>query len=143
MNSPVDDLIRQAIEAGKSGDKESAKKLLSQVVRQDPKNARAWYLLSQVIDEEVQRIYCLEKASELDPENLRVVQRFERIKKDTSLPQSQPIPPPQPAKKPPPDQKKKTTWILIGIVSIILICVLCVSASVVADNLGLLESTLR
>jgi hypothetical protein len=89
MNSPVDDLIQQAIEAGKAGDKEGAKRLLSQVVRQDPQNARAWYLLSQTVDTTEQAIYCVEKVLEIDPINELAIKRLRSLKGEAIQPQQE------------------------------------------------------
>jgi len=79
MNSTVQELIQNAIKAGQSGDKPGAKMLLSQAVKQEPGNARAWYLLSQAVDEIDQAIYCLEQAIKLQP-NPQIQNRLDKLK---------------------------------------------------------------
>lgn len=78
--STVDELIQQAITQAKAGNKLEAKKILSQVVKQEPQNAHAWYLLSHVVDEQEQAEYCLEKVVAIQPENARAKNRLAQIK---------------------------------------------------------------
>ena len=136
MNGTTDELIQQAFEAGKAGDKESAKKLLSQVVKQDPQNARAWYLLSQVVDKDEQATYCLEKALEANPDNIRVAQRLQQIRTERDGP-----PEAKKLQQRPPKEKKKPNLVLIGIASVAVLCILCVVGSLVLNALGLLGSS--
>jgi len=49
-----------------SGKKAEAKALLSDAVRQDPKNARVWYLLSQASDSKELANYYIDKALVMD-----------------------------------------------------------------------------
>ena len=60
----------------KAGDKEAAKNLLTRIIKQDPNNARAWYLLSQAVDQKEYAIYCLEQVQKLYPDNEKVKQRL-------------------------------------------------------------------
>jgi Flp pilus assembly protein TadD len=59
MNTSSTELIEQAITEAKSGNKAEAKKILAKVVRLEPGNARAWDLLSRVLEDKEQIIYCL------------------------------------------------------------------------------------
>jgi endonuclease YncB( thermonuclease family) len=79
-NQTSERLVEKAISASKAGDKPAAREILSQVVREEPENARAWYLLSQVVEEPAQAISCLEKALSLAPDNERVKQRLESLR---------------------------------------------------------------
>ncbi len=80
---------QQAIDAYRSGDKVTARRILSQVVRQEPGNARAWYLLSQVVDQSDQAVFCLKKVLEIDPSNGQALERLERLQP----PPARPVPP--------------------------------------------------
>ena len=62
---------RHAIESAKAGNREQAKSLLAQKLKQEPNNARIQYLLSQVLEERKQAKYCLERALEIQPDNDR------------------------------------------------------------------------
>lgn len=75
----IDDLIQQAITQAKAGDRPQARKILAQVVKQAPGSARAWYLLSQVVDSPQQAEYCLKKVLEIDPANARARQRLQAL----------------------------------------------------------------
>jgi len=108
-------LIQQSIEQGKIGNKTEARRILAQVVQQEPKNARAWYLLSQVVEKQDQAVYCLNKVLEIDPQNQQAAERLRQNKMTTS-PQAEeaqvpaaPTPPPvQPSTAVKP--KRKTQW---------------------------------
>lgn len=67
--SSVDEVIHNATILLRAGNKSEAKKVLSQIAKQDHKNAQVWYLLSQVADNQEQAVYCLNKVLELDPHN--------------------------------------------------------------------------
>jgi len=71
--------IRQAIDLAKSGKRPEARQILSQVVRLEPQNARAWYLLSQVEEIKEQSIYCLEQVLKIQPDNSQALERLRRL----------------------------------------------------------------
>jgi len=73
-------LIQQAVSETRSGKKADARRDLARAVRLEPGNARAWYLLSQLVTDPEQAIYCLERVLELLPENPRAVERLEQLK---------------------------------------------------------------
>jgi hypothetical protein len=81
-------LIQQAIDIGNTGNKQEARRILAQVVQQEPKNARAWYLLSQLVDKQDQVIYCLNKVLDIEPNNQKAAERLQRYKIET-IPQAQ------------------------------------------------------
>lgn len=76
----TEDLIQQALTEAKKGNKEGSKKILSQIVNQEPKNVRAWYLLSQVIDDKEQKIFCLQKILIIQPENQQIKELLAQLK---------------------------------------------------------------
>lgn len=61
--------FQEAISAAKKGDRGKARELLIRLVRSDPKNPEYWVWLSSVADTKKDKIACLEKALELDPQN--------------------------------------------------------------------------
>jgi hypothetical protein len=141
MNSPTDDLIQQAVNAGTDGDYNSARKLLTQVVKEDPKNARAWYLLSQVVDKKEHSIYCLEKALEIDPDNLQVSQRLRQLKSDTKEPLPEDIPVARKAPQEPRElPKSKSSLILISGIAIIGIIIIIGLVLIGLKAIGVFES---
>jgi hypothetical protein len=84
MNTSIESQIQQAISEVKSGNKDAARKILSKVVVQEPNNARAWYLLSQVVDKPERAIYCLERVLKFEPNNVQAKGRLQNL--ITSLP---------------------------------------------------------
>ena len=61
--------LQTAIAAVHSGDKETAQRLLAQVIRDDPQNATAWLWMSSVTDSDEHRRYCLEQVLTINPHN--------------------------------------------------------------------------
>lgn len=80
MEEFTEQKIQEAIQAARSGDKETARKILSQVVRSEPNNARAWYLLSQVIEDDEKAVFCLEQVLKIDPNNTQARERLEKYR---------------------------------------------------------------
>lgn len=65
-----DMMFQDAVEALRRGDKARAKDLLTRLLKEDQKNATYWVWMSGAVDSEKERIYCLQTASKLDPENV-------------------------------------------------------------------------
>jgi len=61
------DLLQQGITAAKAGQKETARRLLTQVVEQDENNIMAWLWLSGVVESLDDKQVCLENVLTLDP----------------------------------------------------------------------------
>jgi tetratricopeptide (TPR) repeat protein len=65
----ADDMFQDAVEALKRGDKARAKELLTLLLKADQNNATYWTWMSAVVDSPKERVYCLQTALKLDPEN--------------------------------------------------------------------------
>jgi hypothetical protein len=61
--------LQQAIVATRAGQIEVAQSLLMQLIREEPEDANAWFLLSYLVDSPDRQILYLQKTLELDPEN--------------------------------------------------------------------------
>ncbi|WP_322798285.1 tetratricopeptide repeat protein [Thermoflexus sp.] len=59
--------LREAIELVKKGDKISARQMLVEILRADPKNELAWLWLSVCVDDMEQKKYCLKRALSINP----------------------------------------------------------------------------
>ena len=59
----------KGITALKNGDKSKARSLLSLAVKDNPKDEKAWLALAAASEHREQRVYCLQKALSLNPEN--------------------------------------------------------------------------
>ena len=62
-------MFQDAVEALRRGDKPRAKELLTNLLKTDQNNATYWVWLSAAVDNAKERIYCLQTAFKLDPEN--------------------------------------------------------------------------
>jgi len=128
----TNELIQQAIEAGQRGDRAAAKQLLSNVVKQDPRNARAWYLLSQVEDVDHQAIYCLQRVLELQPDNKQVRARLQRLQEklpppiQAASPESIPVAIPSVGTSPKAGTKLPTKQMVNALIGFLSMCVVCV-----------------
>jgi tetratricopeptide (TPR) repeat protein len=63
-------LLKQAIQAIRSGKNVQGRDLLAQVLRQTPQDPEAWLWMSAVVRSEKERIYCLQQVLKYDPGNL-------------------------------------------------------------------------
>jgi tetratricopeptide (TPR) repeat protein len=68
-NHTNDTMFQDAVDALRRGDKSRAKELLTQLLKTDQNNPTYWVWLSASVDNAKERIYCLQTALKLDPEN--------------------------------------------------------------------------
>jgi len=69
MAETVDTMLEQAIEALRQYDKAGAKDILTRLIKANQANATYWIWMSAAVDTLKERIYCLETALKLDPDN--------------------------------------------------------------------------
>lgn len=65
-----DTIFQDALDALRRGEKPRAKELLTLLLKTDQNNATYWIWLSAAVDAQKERIYCLQTALKLDPENV-------------------------------------------------------------------------
>ena len=68
--------IEEAIQSIQSGDRETGKRLLAQVLQASPQNVQAWLSMSDLVDSQEQRRDCLLQVLALDPGNERAKARL-------------------------------------------------------------------
>ncbi len=66
---PDDGMFQDAVDALRRGDRARAKELLTLLLKNDQNNATYWVWMSASVDNTKERIYCLQAALKLDPEN--------------------------------------------------------------------------
>ena len=66
---PDDTMFQDAVDALRRGDKPRAKELITLLLKTDQNNPTYWVWLSAAVDNSKERIYCLQTALKLDPEN--------------------------------------------------------------------------
>ena len=117
--------IQAALEFLKAGKRQEAQAILIPIVRADPENAEAWYLLGFAVGDPEKRRYSFEQVLRIDPSNQAAQKQIARLVKAspgvTSI--AQPAVSDQPAPK-----KKPGSTLLAGIagVALLLVCVIAV-----------------
>src|SRR4030095_4143139 len=64
-----DEVFQEAVEALRAGNKSKARELLTDLIKTNQNNATYWIGLSAAMDSAKERVYCLQTAFKLDPEN--------------------------------------------------------------------------
>ncbi|MEX1248667.1 MAG: hypothetical protein WEA61_09300 [Anaerolineales bacterium] len=86
----------------RAGQTDKARKFLVELLRREPENAQAWYLLSYTLDDPQRRQYALLQAVQIDPEFLLARKRLAKLRGDqieeeapaVSPPAAPPVPAP-------------------------------------------------
>ncbi len=68
-DKPEDTMFQDAVDALRRGDRPRAKEVLTLLLKTDQSNPTYWIWLSASVDNTRERIYCLQTALKLDPEN--------------------------------------------------------------------------
>ncbi len=126
------ELIDKAITEAKTGNKAGAKKILAQVVKNEPGNARAWDLLSRVVEDKDQIIYCLNQVLKISPDNPQAKARLQKL-------QGQPTfqPPVQAKAKQKSGMRKIITYVTAGVLGF---CILLAGSCFGLNALGLIST---
>src|SRR5688572_5170922 len=66
---PDNTMFQDAVDALRRGDRARAKDLFTGLLKEDQNNVTYWVWLSAAVDNTKERIYCLQTALKLDPEN--------------------------------------------------------------------------
>src|SRR4030067_2897237 len=64
-----DNMFQEAVDALRRGDRTRAKEQLTLLLKSEQTNVTYWIWLSAAVDSPKERIYCLQTALKLDPEN--------------------------------------------------------------------------
>ena len=64
-----DTMFQEAFKALREKDRAKARDLLTQLLKTDQNNVQYWIWLSAAVETTKERIYCLQTALQLDPEN--------------------------------------------------------------------------
>lgn len=92
MNSEVE--LQKAKLAYQQGDRTTARSILAAVVKNDPSNSQAWFMLSFMVDKTEQVVHCLNQAIKFDPMNSQIRERLAQFQT-----QNKPVVPVQPAQQ--------------------------------------------
>jgi len=69
MADEVDTMFEEAVKALRQGDRPRAKELLTRLIKTDQNNVNYWIWMSAAVETTKERIYCLQTALRVDPEN--------------------------------------------------------------------------
>lgn len=146
MNQEVK--LNEAIAAIKSGDKKTGGSILSQLLKENPKNERAWLWLYKCVDTPEKKRYCLKKAIEINPNNQKAKEVLEKLLAKDELYTGSIIIEETKQKEEQVVEKQKTSssidkvinyifgnkLILIGIPTILVFSILCGFISLILNN---------
>src|SRR5512135_1783714 len=65
----VDTMFEDAVDALRQGERARGKEILTRLLKADQNNPNYWIWMSAAVDTAKERIYCLETALKLDPQN--------------------------------------------------------------------------
>lgn len=111
MDRRTERSIKKALDLIKNGQHAKARPILTNILKQDPNQAEAWFLLSYAVPERGRRIYALRQALNANPDFTRAEERLSKL---TGQPPSTPSRPQQPSDRPaapafiPPDEDAKS-----------------------------------
>lgn len=74
------ELRRQGIAAAKAGENDRARELLQQSIRLDPRNEAAWVWLASLARDQRERLFCLQKLLQINPQNETALQALAAMK---------------------------------------------------------------
>lgn len=83
-------LLQRGIEAARRGDQATARRLLEQVVNQDPNSELGWMWLASVVTTVRERRICLERVLRINPDNQRARQALTQLGGTPPAPRRQP-----------------------------------------------------
>ena len=110
--------LRKAVSEIKQGDKPNARKILENIIKNDPNCADAWYLLSYVASTQEQALGYLEKVIEINPFHEKAKQQLGKIM--SKLPSSPPINKPKKRK-----ESKSLLYIFLALIVTLLLVISC------------------
>ena len=116
-------IIKQAIEAIKQGNKSNARALLENVIKNEPNNEEAWFLLAHVAQTQEQARSYLGRVININPNNERAKQQLEKLNATPLNKQTAP----QPVKA---KESKAVLYTLLGGIIILLLVVILLLAGI-------------
>lgn len=82
-NQPIDELLEQGIQAAKTQNPITARRLLEQVVEMDQHNEKAWFWLAAVTDDIDEKRICLNNVLLINPDNQRATTLLEQLEESS------------------------------------------------------------
>jgi tetratricopeptide (TPR) repeat protein len=79
LSDQARELRQQGIAAAKAGQKDQARQLLQQSIRLEPNSEAAWLWLASVARDQRERVFCLQKILEINPNNETALRALEGV----------------------------------------------------------------
>ena len=79
MNQDTRNALKKAAGFIKSGNTKSARAILINILREEPENAQAWYMLSFSVPVKDKQIYALQQVLTLDPNHQKAISRLKKL----------------------------------------------------------------
>ncbi|MBN1934838.1 MAG: hypothetical protein JW934_09245 [Anaerolineae bacterium] len=87
------DLLHQARQALQSGDRERARRLLADALRANLRDAQAWLLMSEAVEQRAHKLDCLMRVLAIEPENATALAQLARLNPQPEPPSAKKTPP--------------------------------------------------
>lgn len=81
----MDQRLQQAIASARSGKEKEAQFLLTQLLKDNPEEVHAWFLLSHLVDSEQKQLAYLKKAVAIDPNHEKAAARLAELEASQSM----------------------------------------------------------
>ncbi|MCB2178754.1 hypothetical protein KQH61_05010 [bacterium] len=99
MESETINSLKQAASHIRAGDIKSARTILVALLREEPDNAQAWFMLSYAVPKLEKQIYSVQQTLRLEPDNEKAQRRLAKLTGQTPPPAAAPQPEQTPAPK--------------------------------------------
>jgi tetratricopeptide (TPR) repeat protein len=91
-----DELFRQGVSAARAGDLDAARKLFTEVLKQNPRHINAWLALGHCLPDPEQKKYCFSKVLSLDPEHEMANRLLQELNRQSAPVAEHSLPPGEP-----------------------------------------------
>jgi hypothetical protein len=82
----ADERLKTGMAALRRGDKRVARRILGEIVRDDPDNVAAWWFLAAALEDQEQRIHCVRQVLRLRPDHAEANQLLQSLQRQVALP---------------------------------------------------------
>lgn len=122
--------LREAVAAIKAGDKETGRRLLQEVLADDPLNENAWLWMTKVMDSRAERIKCLKRVLEINPDNEVAQLSLQKLQQADAPGQIKKLPPSAKKTYAVKQSRRGGFWLIAGLGTLIFCCggLFCFSA---------------
>src|SRR5215470_10641757 len=124
----VDQLLREGIDAAKSGKQEIARSKFREVVALEQNNEKAWFWLASVAETNDEKIFCLGNVTVINPDNQRAKEMLEGLLAKTATGQQPQVKPAEPVPGDAAAKRRRIQMIalLVGIPVVLLLLVVAI-----------------